>query len=165
MAKNEGKLFEEDFKKSIPFDYGFYRFKDGTGNFGGTKNENVRFQAHNISDCEVMGKKYLFILELKSHKGSSIPFSCIRPTQLKEMSDIKHEKVKAYFIFNYRDLESTFAIDVQTVKKYIEEADRKSIPIKWVIENGIELKGTKKKVRFRYDLESFFKKVEEYGQE
>lgn len=165
MSKNEGKLFEEDFKKSIPLDYWFYRFKDGTGNFGGTKNENVRFQSHNISDCEVMGKKYLFILELKSHKGSSIPFNCIRPTQLKEMSNITHEKVKAYFILNYRDLESTFAIDVQTVKKYIEEADRKSIPIKWVIKNGIEIKGTKKKVRFRYELESFFKKVEEYGQE
>lgn len=160
MAKNEGKLFEEDIKKSIPEGYWFYRFKDGTGNFGGTKNENVRFQAHNISDCEVMGKKYLFILELKSHKGASIPFNCIRDTQLKEMSEINHELVKAYFIFNYRDLESTFAIDVQTVKKYIKEADRKSIPIKWAIENGIEITSTKKKIRFKYDLENFFKKIE-----
>ena len=160
---NEWKLFEEDFKKSIPKGYWFYRFKDGTGNFGGTKNENVRFQAHNISDCEVMGKKYLFVLELKSHKGSSIPFNCIRATQLKEMSEINHELVKAYFIFNYRDLENTFAVDVQTVKEYIEKSDRKSIPIKWAMEKGIEIKGIKKKVRFRYELESFFKGIEEVG--
>ena len=76
MAKNEGKQFEEDFKKSIPKGYWFYRFKDGTAGFSGEKNSNVRFQAHNIADCEVMGNKYLFILELKSHKGSSIPFNC-----------------------------------------------------------------------------------------
>ena len=160
MAKNEGKQFEEDFKKSIPKGYWFYRFKDGTAGFSGEKNSNVRFQAHNIADCEVMGNKYLFILELKSHKGSSIPFNCIRATQLKEMSAIDHERVKAYFVFNFRELENTFAVDVQTVKNYIETSERKSIPVKWIIENGIEIKGTKKKVRFRYDLESLFKKIE-----
>ena len=60
----------------------------------------------------------------------------------------------------FRELENTFAVDVQTVKNYIETSERKSIPVKWIIENGIEIKGTKKKVRFRYDLESLFKKIE-----
>lgn len=160
MPKNAGKQFEEDIKASIPEGYWLYRFKDGTAGFAGEKNSNVRFQAHNIADYEVMGKKNLFILELKSHKGASIPFNCIRPNQLKEMTDIKHELVKPYFIFNFRDLEITFALEAQTVKKYIETSDRKSIPVKWIKENGIEIKGVKKKVHYRYDLESLFKKLE-----
>ena len=75
MAQNEGKRFEEDIKKSVPSEYFYYRFKDGTGNFNGTKNENVRFQAKNICDCEVMTDNYLFLLELKSHLGKSISFT------------------------------------------------------------------------------------------
>ena len=36
-------------------------------------------------------------------------------------------------------------------------AERKSIPVKWCIENGIEIKGVKKKVIFSYDLEELFR--------
>ena len=86
--KNPGKVFEEDIKKSVPKEYWIYRFKDGTANFSGSKNENVRFQAHNICDFMIMTKENLILLELKSHKGSSIPFSCIRKNQIEEMTKI-----------------------------------------------------------------------------
>lgn len=158
--KNEGKKFEEDFKKSIPEKYFVYRFKDGTANFNGTKNENVRFQAHNICDFEVFAENKLFLFELKSYKGASIPLSGIRKTQLEEMLKASNYKnIEPYFILNYRALESVYAIKVQTLQEFIEKAKRKSIPIKWCIENGIEIIGVKKKVRFRYELEKFFKDV------
>ena len=41
----------------------------------------------------------------------------------------------------------------------MENADRKSIPIQWCIDNGINISGEKKKVRFRYDLNKFFEEV------
>jgi recombination protein U len=156
MANNEGKRFEEDIKKSVPNWCWIYRFKDGTANFSGAKNENVRFQAHNICDFMVMTIDKLFLLELKSHKGVSIPFNCIRPKQIEEMSGIDHQNIRAFFIFNFRDLEKTYAVKAELVKNYIENSSRKSIPIQFCINQGIEIPGEKKKVRFRYNLERLF---------
>ncbi|WP_105176875.1 Holliday junction resolvase RecU [Clostridium cagae] len=161
VKKNPGKLFEEDFKKSVPEDCWIYRFKDGTANFGGTKNENVRFQAHNICDFQIMTNDYLVLLELKSHAGASIPFNCIRSNQIEEMSNIQHPKIKAYFIFNFRDYEKTYAIKAKELKLYIDTADRRSILLGWCKANGIEIIGNKKKVRYRYELKSFFEGIQD----
>lgn len=156
MAQNKGKIFEEDFKKSVPFEYFFYRFKDGTGNFNGQKNDNVRFQAKNMCDCEVMAEDHLFLLELKSHLGNSVGFNCIRKNQIEEMSKVDHKKIRAYFIFNFRDKEKTYAVDAKQLKNFMETTERKSIPISWCEENGIEIIGQKKKVRYKYLLDRFF---------
>ncbi len=161
VKKNPGKLFEEDFKKSVPEDCWIYRFKDGTANFGGTKNENVRFQAHNICDFQVMTNDYLVLLELKSHAGASVPFNCIRSNQIEEMFNIQHPKIKPYFIFNFRDYEKTYAIEAKTLKLYINTANRKSIPLAWCKANVIEIIGIKKKVRYGYELKRFFEGIQD----
>ncbi|MBY0756530.1 Holliday junction resolvase RecU [Clostridium sardiniense] len=158
--KNEGKRFEEDFKKSVPEKYFIYRFKDGTANFKGTKNENVRFQAHNICDFQVVTENKVFLLELKSYNGVSIPLSGIRKTQLEEMLKASNYKnIEPYFMFNFRPLQKVYAVKVENVQAFIEKAERKSIPVRWCIENGIEIDGIKKKVRFKYNLESFFRNI------
>ncbi|MGG7077363.1 Holliday junction resolvase RecU [Clostridium sardiniense] len=159
--KNEGKRFEEDFKKSVPEKYFIYRFKDGTANFKGTKNENVRFQAHNICDFQVVTENKVFLLELKSYNGVSIPLSGIRKTQLEEMLKAsKYKSIEPYFMFNFRPLQKVYAVKVENVQAFIEKVERKSIPVKWCIDNGIELEGIKKKVRFKYNLEEFFRKLQ-----
>lgn len=152
--KNIGKIFEEEIKKSIPEGYYYYRFKDNAASFG--TGEGTRFTSHNICDCMVMGEKYLYLLELKCHKGSSIPFNCIRKNQIEEMSKVFHNKIKLYFILNFREKEKTFAVEAKKLKEYMETTDRKSIPIDWCRENGIEIIGTKKKVKYNYDLKEFF---------
>lgn len=158
MVKNEGKRFEEDFKKSIPKWCWCNRYKDGTANFGGTKNENVRFQAHNICDFEVLAEDKLFLLELKSYNGVSIPLSGIRKTQLEEMLKAnEYKNIRSYFMFNFRPLQKIYAVKVENVQEFVKKAERKSIPVKWCIENGIEIEGIKKKVRFKYNLEEFFR--------
>lgn len=157
--KNAGKAFEEDFKKSVPEECWVYRFKDGTANFSGAKNENVRFQAQNICDFMVMARDNLLLLELKSHAGASIPFSCIRKNQIEEMTKIKHPKIKAYFILNFRDNERTYAILATDLKEYMNNTERKSVPISWCLENGVEIESQKKKVRFRYNLTKFFNSI------
>ncbi|MGL5244215.1 MAG: Holliday junction resolvase RecU [Sarcina sp.] len=156
MKKNPGKLFEIDFKMSVPSWCWPYRLKDGTANFQGSKNENVRFQAHNICDFIVMGKNYLYLLELKSTAGNSIPFGNFRQSQVKEMDKINKEKVKAYFVINYRKSNKTYALDAHVVKDYIDNANRKSIPIDFAKNHGIEINSSIKRVRYEYDLENFF---------
>lgn len=165
MGSNSGKRFEEDIKKSVPKWCWVYRFKDGTANFSGTKNENVRFQAHNICDFMVMAKDKLYLLELKTHAGVSIPFSCIRKNQIEDMSKIEHENIEAYFILNFRDIEKTYAVKAKDLKKFIDTSNRRSIPIKWCIENSLEIESELKRTRFKYELESLFEcKEAKYGQ-
>jgi recombination protein U len=155
--QNEGKLFEKDIKDSIPKECYFYRFKDNAASFSG--GEGTRFTSSNICDCMTVTDEYLFLLELKSHKGVSVGFNCIRKNQIDEMSRIEHKRIKTYFIFNFREKQKTYAIDAKTLKSYMDSTDRKSIPIQWCKENGIEIIGEKKKVRFRYYLKEFFNEV------
>ncbi len=154
MASNSGKAFEQDLKNSVPEWCWIYRFKDGTANFNGKKNENVRFQANNICDFMVMGSKQLFLLELKTHGGVSIPFDCIRKNQIEEMAKVNHESIEAYFILNFRDLEKTYAVKAKVLKEYMESSERKSIPLLWCEKNSIEIPTEKKRTRYKYNLKN-----------
>jgi recombination protein U len=154
MSSNAGKRFEEDFKKSVPQQYFIYRLRDSAGTWQG--GENTRFTPSNICDFMVMGIEKLYLLELKTHTGMSLPISCIRKNQIEEMSKIEQQNVKAYFLINFRDIERTYAIEAKKLKAFILITEKKSIPIKWCIENGTEILSDKKRTRFSYKLEQLF---------
>lgn len=154
MSKNAGKAFEEDFKKSVPEWCWCNRYKDGTANFRGDRNENVRFQANNICDFEIFAGDKLFLFELKSYQGISIPLSGIRKNQLEGMLKAsEYKNVRPYFLLNFRGVQRVYAVKVQTLHNFIRSTDRKSIPLKWCIENGMEVPSIQKRTRFKYELE------------
>lgn len=154
MPSNAGKRFEEDFKKSVPEKYFIYRLRDSAGTWQG--GDNTRFTPSNICDFIVMGIDKMYLLELKSHNGMSLPINCIRKNQIEEMSKIEQQNVKAYFLINFRDIERTYAIEAKKIMNFILSTDKKSIPIKWCIENGIEIPSDKKRTRFSYKLDQLF---------
>lgn len=49
-------------------------------------------------------------------------------------------------MFNFRLLQKIYAVKVENVQEFVTKAERKSIPVKLCIENGIELKGIKKRL-------------------
>ena len=107
MAKDKGKEFEEDLKKSIPPEYYIERYKDDTAGFYGVSNP---------ADYRIYRKPYLFLFELKSHKGKSLPFSCIRDNQIQGMYKAHlTDGIYAGFIINFRDLEETYYLTVGDV--------------------------------------------------
>lgn len=150
MNRKMGKMFEEDFKNSVAATNWIYRLRDGTSSWD--EGNMTRFQAQNICDYIVMAQNYLYLLELKSTLGSSIPFSNFRENQIKQLSSINHRKIRGYFIINFREQERTFAVSSDLIKAYIETSKRKSIPIVWCKENGIQIPTTKKRTRYSYDL-------------
>lgn len=75
------------------------------------------------------------------------------------MTKIEHPKIKTYFVLNFRDSEKTYAVLAKDLKEYMENSNRKSIPILWCKENGKEIIGVKKKVRFRYLLADFLETI------
>lgn len=116
--KNVGKTFEDNFRKSVPSDAWYYRFKDGTANWSGGFNTNVRFQASNIADNLIYYNGKLFINELKHHYGKSIPLSCIegnkgKEKQIKEMLEARvFHNVKSTIIVFFSDVEECYALDI-----------------------------------------------------
>lgn len=147
MAKSIGKIFEEDFKNSIPQDFYVERYKDDTAGFYGVSNP---------ADFRLYKKPNLILLELKSHKGKSVPLSCIRENQIQGMYKAHlHRGVYAGFMFNFRELEETYYLNVGDVVEFIQRAERKSIPVEWCRDYGIKIEQKKKRVRYSYDLESW----------
>lgn len=151
---NEGKKFEEDFKKSMDkYNIWNYRLRDSSGSW--SNSNGSRFTPKNICDYIAYKNGALYLLELKSHKGSSLPYTAISDYQLKGLSNIDYSGIKAYFIINMRDKEKTYAIEAQKIKNYIEKSERKSISIEFMESEGIEIKGIKKRSRYEYLLNNF----------
>lgn len=151
MVKNNGHIFEEEFKKSIPFF--IYSKKLKVAQF--YKNGG------NEGDYLVYYKPNLFIFELKSHLGKSIPFEALRENQIKGLVRVKGniDGAKVGFIFNFRDLEETFYLSAYDVANYMETADRKSFPIEWVREQGIKIEQERIRVRYRYNISKLLQDI------
>lgn len=151
---NKGKVFEQQFKKNvckIP-DIWFNRLNDGTGSWGG--GSGTRFQASNDCDFEVFFKRVLFLLELKNHKGSSLPYSAIRQNQIEKLnskSDIPW--VAAGFLVFFEEKERCFFLNAQTAYLHKIHSGRKSIPISFFEEYGVEVQCKKLKVNYNYNIE------------
>lgn len=161
--KSSGKRFEDNFKKSLNLEADnlfYYRFKDGTANWGDKTNSNVRFQAHNISDCMIFYNGILFICELKSHKGKSLPLDCIRENQYNEMLEASMKKNVACLLFVYfSDVEECYAIPIQKIRDYKRFYDKKSINIQYFQEKGFKLEVKTLKTNIRVNIMDFLRKV------
>ena len=101
----------------------------------------------------------LFLFELKSHKGKSLPLTAIRENQIKELSKASAYKgIAAGLIINFSEVEKTFFVHIANVEYFAKFEPRKSIPISWCQENGIEIRGQKKRLHFTWGLDEFLKK-------
>ena len=63
--------------------------------------------------------------------------------------------IYAGFIINFRDLEETYYLTVEEVISYMKNADRKSIPVEYCRENGVQIPQKKKRTRYSYDMSYF----------
>ena len=158
---NQGKIFENSFKASIPDSNFYLRLKDSPATWG-TVNEKARFTPSNACDCILHFEGVLFLAELKSHKGKSIPFSCFRDNQLKELAKVSCRKDEvAIAIFNFRDVAETYIVFMDNVIEFIETnnltGNRKSIPLEWCRQIGMPMNQTLKKVNYSYAVEPAFK--------
>lgn len=161
--KNQGKVFENNFRLSIPKtpNVFYYRLKDTASSYYGG-NQQLRFSQSNIADSFLLHTNnqfnltHLLILELKRHKGKSLPFSAIRDNQLKEMFEASYyRKVLPFIIVFFSDIERCFALPIQKVVALKQEGSRKSIPLAYFEQQGIEIEVIKLRTNYRYNIEKF----------
>lgn len=161
--KNLGKVFEENFKKSVPSHIFYYRFRDSGGNWNRT--EKSRFTISNIADNLIFYNDKLFLNELKSHKGKSIPLEKIigNKTKIKQINDLFnasfHKNIYCNIIVFFSDVERCFSLDIKDLKDYIDSETAKSIPIAYFEKYGKEIKVSKLRTNYRFDIESWLNNV------
>lgn len=155
MTKNEGKKFEEDFKKSVPSNAFIYKLKDA----GGWSNaSNTRFTVNNICDYIMYADKTLYLLELKSLKGKSLPYSNVKENQIKGLTDAtKYKGVISGLVVNFRDVNKTYFLPINRLNHFKKTSDRKSYPIDLFEKDGILIKQKIKTTRYDYFIDDFIK--------
>ena len=148
---NRGKQFEQKVRESFEKigDVSVDRIPDQTSKYKGSTN---------ICDFMVYKNPHLFYIECKSVHGNTLPFLNIRPNQwngLLEKSKIPG--VVAGVMCWWVDCDTTKFIPIQMLEE-MKNNNGKSIRYDVIASNGyftIEIKGTKKRVFFDYDMRSF----------
>ena len=154
ISQNKGKIFESDFKKSVPETCWVYRLRDNAASFAdGSK---TRFTSKNICDFIMFDdiSQTLFLFELKSTQGTSIPFSMIRDNQYKDLLKASDHNLIAGLICNFRnDDNDTLFIDIKNFRDLKKNINKKSFNIKDLNEYGaIQIDTNIIKVHYSYDI-------------
>lgn len=161
--KNLGKTFERNWRLSIPQSENifYYRLKDTASSYYGG-NDKLRFSQNNMADailyhCNNLSNN-LLILEYKSHKGKSLPINCIRSNQLQEMLQANEKTgVIPMLVVFFSDIERCFSLNIKYVEDFLRNSDRKSIPLEYFEENGVEIEVIKLRTNYKYNIEKWLK--------
>ena len=177
MSKNEGKKFEEQWKKSCE-KYNTYLLRLIDSNkFGSTTSSKTRFTPENEFDCQIHCFPFVWSLELKSSNGRSLSFNGSTPAKKEKGKsfDIKPQQVNgllrasrsdgniAGLLLNYREeVKSKISysnelifIEINEFVKFAENCDKKSISRLEAREIGITIPHKKNRTTYTYDIESF----------
>lgn len=134
------KRFERQIKETAEEDGDFiYRLRDTTSSFS----RGLSFSVGNYSDFIYILDKYTIFIEVKTTQGKNLPFKNIMEAQLKGIEEVeKYKKKNKYldyiFIVNFYKENKIYLIKGIDIYRYIETATRKSVPIKYFEEEGIE---------------------------
>ena len=165
---NKGKVFEDEFKASVPKNVFLYRLPDAASGFAGGK--VTRFALKNPFDFFMFSDGLLMPLELKTTEKGAISFD-IKPTRGKSQNMIKwhqieglreaseNNKVRGGFLLQFRDKDKayvrTYWISIgdflcmmeslEGKKKSCNEKDLKAF-------RAFEVFGQLKRTRYVYDI-------------
>lgn len=158
---SSGKIFENNWRKSVPENVFFYRFRDSSS--GWNPIEELRFTPSNIADCLLFDSNKLYLCELKCHTGKSIPLNCIigNKTKKKQVDDLlnasKFKNIKCYIIVFFSDIEKCYALDIKDFFFFMQDNDRKSIPISYFESIADEIEVLKLRTNYKYNIDKWLK--------
>jgi recombination protein U len=147
---NVGKAFEKAFANSVPESAFILRLRDMGGKY--KKLVNVK----NICDYILYRYPTLFLLELKTTKGKSMPFDNLKVHQVAGLYVANKKRgIKGGFVFNFRDLNETYYLSAGDVAAFVQEGSRKSFPIEWCRKMGYRIEQTKVRTTWKYNIDLF----------
>lgn len=169
---NSGKIFETNFKKSVPEYILYHRLNDSTGTFSG--GSNLRFSPKQPCDAFLWNGKTntFYALELKTSKSGSFSYEDIKSDekqtckmihkhQILSLSDLsRYGGVVSGFIFNFRlsdeTIERTYFQGIRDFLIMTNEIDKKSFNESDLLRyNPIVIAGRKKIKNWSWNIEKF----------
>lgn len=168
---NEGKKFEQDFKKSInEKEIYCLRIQDNASGFSG--GDKTRFTMKPPYDYLLFYQQCLYAIELKSTQSTSISFErekknknheMIHYHQTEELSRVSlYPNAFGGFLFNFRKTEHTWYINIKDFNNFICSTDKKSINEQDIQSyNGILVESNKKRTRYEYNILSLLTAIKE----
>lgn len=167
--KNVGKIFEDDFKHSVPDYVICTRLRDAPQSF----NKSARYSHNNPCDFLLFdSKRGIFsAIELKTTKAKFLTFdslfeggttrtsSAIHKHQIVGLSKYKKfNRVNAGFIFCFRNpnnaYQDAYYMDILDFVRMASKLNKKSFNLSDLEQyNHIKLKGKKKRTRYEWDIE------------
>ena len=172
---NSGKLFEQQFKKSVPPHCYLLRLNDPPQSF--TKSSTTRFSPNNPFDFILFDTKSrtLVCAELKTTKYKSVSFE--RENDEKQQNKMIHihqiegltkaskfDHVVAGFLFNFRDekndMERCYWQNIEDFNKMVAHIDKRSFnEIELLMNNAVKVDGTRKIKHYTWDIDSLLSKI------
>ena len=135
---NYGKKWEQKIKSMCKREKIFcYRLKDSPSSFY-KGDKNLRFTMNNISDFFLYYDGCLLIVEAKSTAGTSLPYTNFRQTQIKELTvnTDRYPGVLVLCFIEFRKYNEAYIIPWSELKDFMDKAERKSWPYKYIAEKG-----------------------------
>ena len=173
--QNSGKLFEQQFKKSVPEYCLLQRLNDSAQSF--KKSGFARFTPNNPCDFFMFDSKSrtLYCIECKSTKYKSMGFEDINCEEEQNKMIHKHQilsliKFSGYvgvvgcFLFNFRDennnMERTYFQDIDNFNKMCGSINKSSFNEMDLILNGaIKIEGNRKRLYYIWDIDGLLNKL------
>lgn len=166
MPCNQGKIFEQQLRKSTPAYALLYRLPDPAQSFGGSS--KLRFSAKNPFDFLLWDsrKHILYALELKTVAGKSISFERSKGESgeihfyqidgLKKWNE--YDGIVCGFIIEFRELSKTVFIEIEEFNRLLNVVSKKSFNYDDLEKNDISftvISQTKARTRYTYDIDGF----------
>ena len=174
MAKNAGKIFEDDVKKSCQRDDIFVdRVRDNATSYFDTDKIDSLYSKENPYDFHIYKYPYLMCLELKYTKHVSMSIQqneeeknkMIKLHQIEALTKASQfEGIKAGFLFCFYNeqinQESTYYMPIQNFNNFLKSTDKKSINIIDVVTYGcIKVDQVKLRTHYHYHIKELFDKI------
>lgn len=173
--KNAGKIFEDDFKKSIPDYVMITRLKDSSLNYNRT--EHSKYSTNNPYDFQLWDSKHfkLYALELKTVNKKSISFERTK----EDKGEIHYHQIEglkiassfdgviAGFIIEFREYPKTIFININDFLVLIDVINKKSFNLQDLENNNINYEVIEqhiKRTRYSYNMDTFFSRKEEINE-
>ena len=163
MSKSIGKIFEQNWKASIPEGIFVYRPPDAAQSF--QSNSNLRFSLRSPCDYFIYNGEYLWALELKSVAGTSISFErcdndkgVIHDYQIKTLKKMStYPNVISGLIIDFRGSDNTYFLSIDYWDQLINSINKKSFNEQNLLDysSPICIDKKKLKVNYRYNVVKF----------
>lgn len=169
MSKSVGKVFENNFKESVPEHIWYYRPPDSAQGFDVGASSKLRFSQRSPCDCMLFNGEYLFCFELKSVSGNSISFErtkedkgIIHKYQIDSLFRFsKYKNVISGFLLDFRGTDKTYFLDIKDFLHMISQISKKSFHEKDLLRycTPVEIEKKKMRVNYRYNVDCMINKI------